>query len=385
MVGGPFGGFGMGQRMVERVDVAIVGGGAMGSAAAWQLAGRADTLLLERFEPGHLNGASHGASRNFNVSYADPVHVGMLVEAERLWRLLEAQTGTELLTQHGIVNHGPNPGHEAAHAALAAAGIPSVFVDEGEASERWPGIRFEGRVLFTPTAGRLHADRAVAALQRAAQQKGARVQHGARVTGIRPVGDEAVLTIETPEGVRDLRARRVVVTVGAWTSTLLTGHVPLPRLVVTQEQPAHFAPRIPGEWPGFNHFLADSGPDRRWPSNVYGMHTPGQGIKAGWHGVGPVIDPDRRSFVPDPALSALIRDYAREWLPGVDADDVTEITCTYTTTPDGVFVIDRRGPVVLGAGFSGHGFKFTPSVGRLLADLALDRAPAPAIFALDRF
>ena len=100
------------------------------------------------------------------------------------------------------------------------------------------------------------------------------------------------------------------------------------------------------------------------------MQTPGEGIKAGWHGVGPVVDPDRRSFTPEPAQLAALQRYARRWLPGVDADSLTDISCTYTTTMDENFILDRIGPLVIGAGFSGHGFKFTPAVGRILADLA---------------
>ena len=78
------------------------------------------------------------------------------------------------------------------------------------------------------------------------------------------------------------------------------------------------------------------------------------------------------------------RRYARDWLPGVDADLVVPISCTYTTTPDEHFVLDRIGPVVVGAGFSGHGFKFVPVVGRILADLVDDSGPAPRLFAADR-
>ncbi|GGF22032.1 FAD-dependent oxidoreductase [Subtercola lobariae] len=73
--------------------------------------------------------------------------------------------------------------------------------------------------------------------------------------------------------------------------------------------------------------------------------------------------------------------YAREWLPGVDPDAFTEISCTYTTTPDSNFVLDRVGAITVGAGFSGHGFTFTPAIGRVLADLVEGR-PAPALFGL---
>lgn len=96
----------------------------------------------------------------------------------------------------------------------------------------------------------------------------------------------------------------------------------------------------------------------------------------------PVVDPDHRDFVPVAAQLAALQEYARTWLPGVDAEDPDPISCTYTTTATEDFVLDRVGPVVIGAGFSGHGFKFAPAIGRILADLAThDDARAPEVFA----
>jgi len=366
---------------MTHLDVIVLGGGAMGSAAAWELARRGrDVALLERFAPGHKHGASHGASRNFNVAYAEPAHVALLVEAERRWRELEAETGARLLDQVGIVNHGDHPELDDVHDALEAAGIPSAFLPPEEAARRWPGLRFETRVLFTPTAGRLDADASVRALQQASAERGADVRHETPVRGIRVVDDDLV-EVETDS--ETLTARRVVVTAGAWASKLLGGLVPLPPLVVTQEQPAHFAVLDTSfEWPGFNH---RPGPgDDWWYSGVYGMLTPGEGVKAGWHGVGPVVDPDARDYRPEPVQFEALRRYAREWLPGADSERAVAISCTYTTTPDSVFLLDAVGPVVVGAGFSGHGFKFTPAIGRVLADL-VDGRPSPDVFHLARF
>lgn len=373
--------------MTTRVDVVVIGGGAMGSAAAWHLAGRGrDVLLLERFAPGHTEGASHGASRNFNQAYSDATYVPMLVEALPLWRELEAESGDALLETTGIVNHGAGPAFDAVHDALRAAGIPAEFVPLAEAAERWPGIRFDSRVLLTPQAGRLNADRSVAALQAGVVARGGQVRHRARVTNLRVVGDDEVhVTVESSGSLETVVARRVVVTVGAWTSKMLADSIAHPSLVVTQEQPAHFAVLdTDATWPGFNHAPTPGDPDYDyWYSAVYGMITPGEGVKAGWHGSGAVVDPDRRSYLPEPEQLAALQRYAREWLPGVDSESFVPISCTYTTTPDSNFVLDRVGPVVVGAGFSGHGFKFVPTVGRILADL-VDGVPAPALFSVGR-
>lgn len=208
-----------------------------------------------------------------------------------------------------------------------------------------------------------------------------------KVVDLKVLDDGVALTVDDGGRTEVLAARQAVVTAGGWTSKLLAGVAELPRLTVTQEQPAHFAVKDEGAvWPGFNHLPGQGDAFDYWYSPIYGMQTPGEGIKAGWHGVGPVTDPDpdRRSFAPAPNQRAALQRYAREWLPGVDADSLTDISCTYTSTADEDFVLDRIGPIVIGAGFSGHGFKFTPVIGRILADLATGAGRAPAAFSADR-
>lgn len=363
----------------ESVDVAVVGAGAMGAATAWHLAraGR-EVTVFEQFEPGHVRGASHGASRNFNVAYTEPEYLSWLRDARVLWRALEAESGTPLLATTGIVTHGPSLDVAAAASAIAAGGFDAELIDPRAAVARWPGFRFLTDVLHNPGAGRLDADASVSAFLAGAVASGARLSWRTAVTDVVVHGDEDVrFTVTDDEGPRRVRARRLVSTAGAWTAKTLAGvrGVTLPALRVTQEQPAHFRPHdVTAAWPGFNHHRDSDDPATSWfAAPVYGMLTQGQGVKAGWHAAGPEVDPDHRSFVPDPRLTEALVRYAREWLPGVDADAFTEITCTYTSTVDARFVLERVGPIVIGAGFSGHGFKFTPVVGRTLAALAGDR------------
>ncbi|MEC5192216.1 MULTISPECIES: FAD-dependent oxidoreductase [unclassified Arthrobacter] len=371
--------------MKPSLDTVVIGGGAMGSAATWALASRGRAVtLLEQFSPGHRNGASHGTTRNFNPGYADPDYAAMLAEAARWWDELEADGGERLLTRTGVVNHGTDPRLDRVQGALHAAGLRADFLTAAEAAERWRGIRFDQRALHMPDGGQLNPDAALPVLQRLAAGRGAEIRHRTKVLDVAVADDGVRLTIDSGGRTEVLTARQAVVTAGAWTAKLL-GAVALPRLTVTQEQPGHFAIADRGAaWPGFNHVPGDGPEFADWYSPVYGMQTPGEGVKAGWHGVGPVTDPDRRSFTPEPTQRAALQRYARRWLPGVDADSLTDISCTCTTTVDENFILDRIGPLVVGAGFSGHGFKFTPVIGRVLADLATGEGPAPGIFSASR-
>ena len=369
--------------MSIQTDVIVIGAGAMGSAAALSVARQGKSVVvLEQFAAGHSMGASHGETRNFNTAYQNAVYLALVREARELWDELAHETGLKVLDLVGLVNHGDIQNLKRTHAAQQGVGMESFFISRQEAAERWQGMRFRGEVLYVPDAGRVRAATALQALRQAAESRGAIFHYTTPVQDITVLSQDLVSVATDAE---DYRAPRVIVAAGAWTRKVLAGAVELPRLVVTQEQPAHF--RLLGgrvsaglQWPSFNH-NPDPGvaADDYWYSPAYGMLTPGEGIKVGWHGVGPVVDPDARDFTAEATQLAALRRYVREWFPGVDAEQYEHISCTYTSTDSGDFILDRFGPVVVGAGFSGHGFKFTPAIGRILADLAAGMA-APELF-----
>lgn len=351
----------------------------MGSSTAWALAraGRS-VLLLEQFERRHLRGASHGAYRNFNVMYAEPYFVDMLVESKRLWHELEEESGQTLLELVGMVNHGADPLAPAIRDGLSAAGLGAEFLDPAEAARRWPGIRFDETVLYSPNGGRVKAADSVAALQDRVTALGGEVRYGSRVARLTVQGDDLVeLVVESSGATEVITARTAVVTVGAWTRKLLGDSVPLPPLVVTQVQPAHF-PAADVAWPCFRHITGNV----RGYGDIYGLLEPGLGVKIGWHGGGIPIDPDHRTAEVDAGELEALQWYVGEWMPGLDAQAPSMISCTYTSTPTSDFVLDRIGPLVLGAGFSGQGFKFTPAVGTALASLVTGTERVPDAFRL---
>jgi sarcosine oxidase len=360
-------------------DVLVVGGGVMGAAAAWHLADRgAAVVLLDRFQPKHVYGASHGASRIFRFAYPDPYYVAMARAALPLWREVEQRSNRRLLVVTGGVDHGRSAALDDIAAALTSAGVPGEWLTPREAEHRWPGLRFEHRVLFHPAGGRLHADDCVSALTQLASDAGAVVRYGVRVEEL--VRNGSAVEVRASDGTH--RARRVVVTAGAWTEQLLGQLLPLPSLRVTQEQPAAFPARDESApWPSFIHHRDPAYAPYEF---VYGLQSPGDGVKVGFHRAGEPCHPDGRSFRPEPRQLTALQEYVREWAPGLAADDPAPISCTYTSTPTQDFVVDADGPLAVGAGFSGHGFKFAPLVGQILADLAMGKREPEPRFALPR-
>ena len=363
-------------------DVVVVGGGVMGSAAAWQLARRgADVVLLEQYEPGHLRGSSHGSSRIVRLSYADPFYVDLAAAAYERWTELEAEAGEPLLTWTGVVDHGDEPTVREMADLLGARGHAVDVLKPAAAMDRWPGLRFTSPVLFHPHGGRGDPDRTVAALKRLAGRYGAEIRHDSRVDAVAPATD----SVEVRTADQVIRAGSVVVATGAWTASVLTGLVTMPRLTVTMEQPAYFPPRDTEQpWTSFIHHLAGIATrGTATPRGAYGLSS-ADGVKVGFHAVGPVIDPDDPDRGIDAARLRALQDYVAEWIPGVDAARPEAVPCLYDLTDDSDFIVDKVGPVTVAAGFSGHGFKFTPQIGHIVADLVLDDVPAPRRFGLNR-
>jgi sarcosine oxidase len=376
--------------MTQTYDHIVIGGGVMGLATTWQLARRGErVLLLERYEAHHTNGASHGSTRNLNNAYTEECYLDLFDEASSLWRSLEATSANPLLKLHGLVSHGDPERISATHDALKARNAAVSILGAREASRRWSGMRFQGDVLLAHEAGVIFAARALDALSAAAEAAGAIIRRGLRTVEINPRFQGVQVTALAPshntathDPTHEYFADHVTVTAGAWSESLLSEIVNLPPLTVTEEHPSHFAPASPtADWPSFNHLL-DAEMLSEIGGDVYGMPSPGEGIKVGFHCVGSVVDPDHRDFRATADMRARLRAHVSEWFPGLAADTATEISCTYTSSTSGDFVLDTVGPITIGAGFSGHGFKFAPAIGRVLADAAMGQRQPPPPFLL---
>jgi monomeric sarcosine oxidase len=354
--------------MSERFDVIVVGGGLMGTSTARHLAKRGrHVLLLERFTFGHANGSSGGPTRIFRLAYHHPTYVRMARLALEEWRALEDDAGESLLVTTGGLDVGV--GGRTTAEALRAAGEPFEYVAPAEVAERWPAIRFpDGEEIFLQADGGVcRAAQTVVAQARVAEQLGAEVRTETRVERISPNGDGADVTTEAGDVVH---APTVVVTAGPWAGPLLrTAGVDLP-LQPSFEQVTYFRFAEPTTWPT----VIDWNPSPIFaPYTVPDPWAPTE-FKTALHLSGGPADADARSFDPDPERVAAVRAYVAEHVPEAAPTGATD-TCLYTNTPDEDFLLDRAGPMVLGSPCSGHGAKFAPFMGRVLADLATGEDP----------
>jgi sarcosine oxidase len=356
-------------------DIAIVGAGLLGLAAARELAaaGR-DVVVLEQATVGHPGSGSKGSCRIFRLGYDEAGYVTAARRARDLWLELEAASGRPLLYPQPQLSFGPQL--DAVHAAMRQAGAPCELLPAAEAARRYPGLRAGGPALLETESAVIAADAALGALAAAAGP----VSEGVRVTGL--TDDGRRVTLRTTAG--PVSARVAIVTAGPWTAGLLGGHARIPASA-RREQVAYFEPARPvpaaTAWRDTPIFICHG------DESPYGLPVPGSArYKIGIHQGGPPARPDDQDQSPDPLLLARLADAACRYLPGYTPVPVAAERCVYDNTPDENFVLDRVGNVVIGCGTSGHGFKFGPLFGRWLAALACGEPELPpAGFSLSRF
>jgi sarcosine oxidase len=365
---------------VERTDVVIVGGGVMGMAAARALSVRGrTTTVLERFTIGHANGSSGGPTRNFRLTYHDPIYVRMARDSLERWRRLESEAAVELVRVVGGLDVG-EAAIRTSGAALEAAGESFERPTAAEAAERWPRLRVEDRaLLYQPEGAIIRADAAIAAQARLAASAGAEIREHTIARSIRPAGDGVeVLTFDGEA----ILAPAAIVAAGAWAPSLLAdADVRLPLRVLLEQSTVFDAESDLASIPTVIDWEAWTD---RFPYIVPNAFAPGE-IKVGIHLSGPVVDPDARTFDADVERETQAVDWVGRLLSPPPLPSRTE-TCLYSVTPDEDFVLDRVGPIVVTSPCSGHGFKFAPLVGEIAADLATGEGPAVPLdrFRLDR-
>ncbi len=374
-------------------DALVIGGGINGLCALYHLKrlGAKRVGLVERFAVGHERGSSHGAARVTRSAYIAPEYVRLMqrVHAEE-WPRLEKDTGATLVHPNpGIFTAPPCERFARYVRAVEREGVDAETLSPRAARRLYPQFTFANaeRVLLDRTAGIVAARDAVCALAEFARTSGVHMHENVRVHAIDPAA--APVRVETSLGA--LHAECVVVAAGAWSAQLLP--FLKPRLTVARQTVGYFAPPgdadayRPGRFPVWVYMEEDEN------HLFYGMPEFGRpGVKVARHlRVGVDDDPDD---APADVAQEKIADVERFMAEFFTASGWTLAGaehCLYTNAPNEDFIIDRHPEnprISFGAGFSGHGFKFGPLTGRLLAELAWEGATsvpeAERLFALEK-
>jgi sarcosine oxidase len=299
-------------------------------------------------------------------------------QAVAYWNDLQDELDSRLLVPTGALDFGPEAELTAVRSALSAVGVPFTSLSEREAGDRFPTVSLPTGwgAVYQSDGGILLAERALRGAVTLAQRAGAEVRAETAALGIDLSAAGALVT--TPNG--QIEAGSVVVAGAAWSNRLLEPLGLAVPLKVTREHVAYYAGASGEKLPPFICRPGNGG------RHFYGLPDGSRDLfKIGEHGAGPETDVDAEQVVDSERLEP-VHTFVRRHLPYLVQEPYEEQTCLYAGTPDDDFVVDRSGPVVLGLGFGGHGFKFAPLVGALLADLAQGLSPAlPARFRRSRF
>ncbi|MBK6798876.1 MAG: N-methyl-L-tryptophan oxidase [Acidobacteria bacterium] len=375
--------------MSQRYDVVIAGLGAMGSSAAYHLAGSGLKILgLDRFAPPHSQGSSHGQTRIIREAYWEhPLYVPLVRRAYELWARLEQESGRELYRRTGGLMIG-RPEEELIEGTLRSIDeykIAHEILTVEEIRRRYPAINIPHERMIgvlEHKAGILFPELCVDTHLNLARK------HGAEIHFDEPVNtwqlDGEGVRISTSKG--EYLAGRLLISAGAWAGSLLA-ELNLPLSVERQVL----------LWlkPSGDHSLfgLEKLPIFLWgyqPGHmIYGFPDIGDGLKIAFHHNGQTVTPeDINRSVSDEEVESH-RAILRQFMPEADGDLLSAAVCMYTNTPDGHFLIDfhpESDRVLLASPCSGHGFKFSSVIGEILCDMLLEGESAFDIspFRLDR-
>jgi sarcosine oxidase len=390
--------------VAERHEYVVVGAGVLGLSVARELARRGrDVVCLEQLEPGHERAGSKSRARILRAGYHDPFHVRLAMRTWRGWEQLEEESGRQLVVPSGLLSCGRRV--DELLESMRQGGAKGEIVSAEEAAERFPGLSVTGRAVYEGAAGILLADEVLRALVHGDPFE---LLAGHVVTGIsdgpdgvtieavrfgEPAGEltggrapasggsggavGAGRSEEAASGSRTFECRAAILCAGAWSSDIA--------------RMAGLSVLADALWASLQQVVYVSLPEgrsERLPAVVcygdsgisYGLPTPGEALyKLGLHDPTERSDPAEVPLVESSTDLALLAELAARLLPGAISTPVATERCFYDNTPDQDFVLDRVGRLVIGAGTSGHGFKFGPLIGELLADLAEGKSPAVPI------
>ena len=370
-------------------DIAIIGAGVMGAAAACEAArSGAQVALIEQASLPNPRAASIDHSKVFRFAYPDPLYAQMAVDALSGWRSLEEETGAKLITPTGVLMIGTqqNSLESETYRALRSLGLEVELLDRRDIRARFPQFNQVAfpYAVYDPSGAILHAETAVRALIDLARRRNITLIESERVIEVKQAA-RARVSVITERG-SELDCARVCIASGPWTRKLLPFLDDM--LTTTRQETVYFEPRSsqssfdPGRFPIFIEMA----------SGFYGFPIHHRGaMKIANHHKGERVEPYSSEIQVGDDFIRRCRAFFSEFIPALSDARVLETrSCIYNNTPDDDFIIDWHPEienVLIVTGFSGHGFKFGPAIGRISSDLLISNRTSFNIerFSLSRF
>ena len=381
--------------MPDTYDAIVLGLGAMGAAATYQLARRgAKVLGIDQFSPPHELGSTHGETRITRVACGEgPEYTAFAARSHEIWRELEAETGLELLTQNGFLaisgggdrssNHGVADFLGGTVAAAKAAGIGHEILDAAAMRRRYPafGVADGDTAYHDSVGGFVRPEECITAQLRMATRFGATLGLNERVVSFDQA--DGVVTVRTEKGT--YRARQLIVSAGAWLPGLL-GPALSGSFMVTRQVLYWFRARSEA---AHADFAPECFPVYIWQlprhQSIYGFPALGgieDGVKLATEQYDVATTPQSVSRTVDAdETREMYETYVEPFFPGLSPVCVRRKVCMYTWVDKARFIIDRHPAldrVIVASPCSGHGFKHSAGIGELLAEMVTTgRKPDP--------
>jgi sarcosine oxidase len=372
---------------MDRPRIAIVGMGAMGSAALLQLARRGARVIgFDRFDPPHAFGSSTGDTRVTRLAIGEGDHLTPLVmRSHDLWLQIERETGADLLSQVGglIISSDRNAAETHVRgffnntvAAAEKFGIPHETLNAREIRARYPqlNVRADEYGYFEPSAGFVRPEACIRAQLALAKDLGAELHPNEPVQGFEPGADKVVIFTDRGRYTADV----IILSAGAWLPDLI-GSSHASRFQIYRQLQAWFEvddvrPFLPEHFPVFIWELQNS------KQGIYGFPAldGAPGIKIASEQFESTTTAEAMNREISPAETARLYELAAPHVSGLRPNCFKAKVCLYTVTPDFGLIIDRHPEserVIIASPCSGHGFKHSPAIGEALADLALGQTP----------
>jgi len=368
-------------------DVIVIGLGAMGSAALYQLAKRGARICgIDRYSPPHTLGSTHGETRITRLAIGEGEHfVPFAIRSHEIWRELESETGADLMTTTGglIMSgasasalHGSTNFLQTTISAAEKFGIKHRVLNAVEIAAEFPQFLLDGDEIgyFEDAAGFLRPERCVSTQLGLAEKLGAEVRLNERVTRVEKDGSGVKVFTE----IGTYRGATAIISAGPWIGEFARGAVADLFKVYRQvlywfDVSAAYGQYVQAKFPVFIRSLGRASGDF-----FYGFPAidgPDGGLKLASEEYETTTPPEQvNRTATDAEALHIYRNYVSGRLAHIGPRCVRSAVCLYTSTADSNFVIDRVAEnVLLASPCSGHGFKHSAAIGETLAELALTR------------